>query len=693
MTELKTGLDTSGGQAVEATVCGRKFVSNGYDPIQVYDGVRAATYNAGLAPPAQVVVTSPDAGSVIAGTYICTVVYLDTTVGEIPRASSVAPLTTVVAPGSKKFTVAIVASADARVTHVALLITGTNGTVLGEAKRVANTTANTYVDASDIAIAETISPEYLLQPNTAGIATDLNGAWDLRENDVPPTGLVIGGHDGRMVVGKPVPYRTGAVSTTNGSPTVTGTGTNFLSAPLTGLGPQDNWRLKLDGVAAAHTVSSVGDVTSITLATNFVGAYVLAQYALYSLENSCFWISKKRMPESFQTESRIPVFSGDDTFEGFASHPQGILVYGRSSMELVSFNDDPLDVTQRRHIPIPGRRGTVNHHTIQGFEGKYYALDEMGVHVWAGGGMPQNVSEAMRDDIADIDWSRKAKFHATIDAATKTYRCFVCRTGESEPRTVLVYEIGTGIWRRYASDAAITCAFTGRDSEGRQRTYYGTKATSSHVFVADVGTTDGGKAGTTLIGTVTGTPTQTSVQVSEGGLYIGGQACTGLYLYSADLDESVEISSNTATTFTLAGTGFSAAPAVGSLVHIGRIKAYFKTRVYAPSHANQKIRVLGFILRFRPLSSQRYAYVTAYEGLSETPISDWPESVSGNGYTVTVGNAEVKVDLTDPTGVVRIPIGDWQHSICFKVEIRDADAQASILDVQVEFAGEREGTQ
>jgi len=117
--------------------------------------------------------------------------------------------------------------------------------------------------------------------------------------------------------------------------------------------------------------------------------------------------------------------------------------------------------------------------------------------------------------------------------------------------------------------------------------------------------------------------------------------------------EIILISSNTGTTIT-AASSFSLTPAkyyVG-IIATKAVMGNFDLDMPTKKKALRYIEVY-----FEPLSSAEYLKMRLYYDGSSTAFSAW-SARSEDGVTIAESTADVEIDLSTSTGVVRVPCGD-----------------------------------
>jgi hypothetical protein len=362
-------------------------------------------------------------------------------------------------------------------------------------------------------------------------------------------------------------------------------------------------------------------------------------------------------------------------------------------MVLFSYNSDPFSLFDQRKDAIPGCRGSAipgnERNAVIDVEGKLYALDHHGFHVW-NGLVPRGISDDIQPHIDRINWQYAAKFHATFNVKDRLYKCYLCLDSETEPNTCFVYDVDKQVWigmDKY--DQAITMSARVLDSEGATQEFLGDE--NNRYWFAGIGTTDGVRAGTTASGLVAAGSSRTAVIITGGGLDTTGNGLAGVPAYWVEGDETKIVSSNTATTLTMTGTGFSSTPATGATIRLGRIRAYIMTRIYAPT-ATQTMQGDYLYLRWKPTTTAIYANLRVYLNFSTTAVQDWGSrsSLLGNqlnGVTTTLGSPDIAIDLSLADGIVQIPLSGWGTAVQFRLEFPaavDLELYDTLFSAQVE---------
>lgn len=665
---LKSGL-IQGAFPSDAQLDGHIYIADGRNLTQEYAGVSNVTSDAGYTGPVAAPTTADGAAGVVtAGVHNVTYRYVNEEASGAGYVSKRAPLKSHTAGGSKKLDVGVIVSPDARVTAIVVEMTLAGGTTFFEAGRFANATATVVVDISDATLGG--GGNNLLWPETG--------------HDLPPVGKVLRAQRSRVMVAHPREITAGNFTSLSGTITFTGvTLTDFLI----GRGPMGAFWFQRDGDIKAYQIASVNTgAGTITTNPTYPDDHPTAQtYRIFSRETSAVFYSLAGFPESYPgIEQGNPVQvlrELSDRVAALEPHPAGTLVYGEHSMELFQWWDDPLSLNVNHNI-ISKTRGAVNPRVVQEYEGKWYAFDRLGFHLSLGG-RPTPIDAFIRPLLKNIDYNQSEKFHALIDLDDRLYVCFVVETGDTQPQTAFVYSIDEGYWKTYKFDKGITAStWRAVDKNNFQRMMVGDEF--GHTWFFARGTTDGVRPSTTSQGTVTGAPSATVVQISEGGLDTTGQGLAGVPAYNFTKDELAVIDSNTADTVTLKGSGFATTPAVGDTLMFGRIHMQLRTKNFRPAHPNYKQMPWGLHLRFPPLPTQRFMYVKLHENQSGNPVTDWETGESGVNAEVDT-TSRVKVDLSDVTGRSRVGLGSrYDYDVFFQLDIFDPDTPIKISDLIVQ---------
>ena len=136
---------------------------------------------------------------------------------------------------------------------------------------------------------------------------------------------------------------------------------------------------------------------------------------------------------------------------------------------------------------------------------------------------------------------------------------------------------------------------------------------------------------------------------------------------------------------------FSAAPADGDTIWVGRIPSKLKTKAFLASGGKHVQRYRYCWLMFEPTSSARSLLVRMYDDYSSTAKTwgtprDADTGITFPGKDLNIASSDWKVSTSLAGGVARIGIGDFKRAVEIEIEIKEPDAAIEIF--QIELDGE-----
>ena len=656
MAEILTGLSLYQRSFVIGAE-GWGYISNGLDPIYAWDGLMTAAVAAGKTAPASTPTVGDlaSAGSIAAGTHYARYRYNDKNTGYVSDAS---PQTSWVAAGGKRASVVLVASADARVDEIIVELTAADGATFYEASREANSSAT-----ANISISDTVLEQQILAYSEDG-------------HEKPPVGRVMAYHKGRMFVGGPAMSETGVANCASAA-VVTFVGADIKAA-------MDGYYILFAGEAKAYlidAVNTVGATGQVTL-SEVHSSLSSAAFQIFSPAKNNLYYSDSLMPDSFNlTDRYIKVLRGkSDILRGIIPYRSSLLVAGEHNLEMLSWESDPGSANDGRLNSIPGNRGVLAQECMIDVDGIVYAMDSLGVYIW-NGSVPIQISGPVSETFKELDFTMASKFHAVRHPIKEWIMWFVCESGETEPKTALVYDWKRNEWGIHKFDRAITASCMMPDSNSVMRSFLGTEDGVTWFF--DIGYSEGVFPTSTMKGTVVAGASTTVIEISEGGLYTTGLALAGVACYWVEGDQVRTIASNTATAVTVAA--FATAPAVGDTLLFGRIVGKLTTKEFKIGAPRDDVLGTYLVLDFVELTSAKDLIVRVYENGSATAKADWVANTGVDGVTFQLNDAEILVDLSTTGGNVRIPLGaSWKKSLTFEFEVKEPNVPLELLGYWIE---------
>lgn len=646
MTTLVSSLSTDvKGQF--ASMQSRSYFTNDFDAIQVWNPPKATADTAGITGPAAAMgsPSSTAAGSCTTGTHLIRYRYKNSKTGYVSNPSD-ALTYTVTGAGAAQLTFnyggPVTASADAKVDTIVVEMSPVNSPTYYVAATALNSASSVVVSISDSSLVQ--------QANVSATTGDYG-------HEPPAIGAIMVPHRGRMFIfGATTRTRT-STTFTNSSTTVTGT--NFSTKWAGRL-------IRAGSSAVAYEIASVTNSTTLVLTTAFAETTTTATASIFSkFPNRGKW-SRVLYPEGFKDAEYARDFLQNraDQITAACSYGTDIYVFGSHSSERLTYNLDPA-VGDGQVLPIPGDRGCFQQRCLAQADGEWYSWDRQGIYKVTANG-PQHISGNIDITLLEtVDYSQSDSFHACFEPIDRVLHFFHVRSGDSSPKYAACYEKDTGRWFFHRYLMGITGSGVVASSDGQVRMMIGDE--NGYTWFAGVsGSFDGVPPTSATVLTTTGTPTTTSIQVTDT-LPTGTTTLAGVVVYDPNNGNTAVCSSNTADTLTT--SAFASAP-TGPEVWVGVIPFEVRTKwLTAPTLDNKK-RPLYLSLKIIPGSSTGKLRVYYYLDFSTSPyvwtkpsgVTD-PDSVTtvdGQNYAeVTLSTGTSKTDAQ-----VSVPVpGDFWRAL------------------------------
>lgn len=459
-------------------------------------------------------------------------------------------------------------SSEGHVTHKRIARTTASGAVYYHIVILANATTTHTDSASDATVQEYDE-------------IDIDEA-----HDRPPAKRYIAAHEGRLILGGEVTDTIGTVAVTQGSSTVTGTGTHFTAAQI-------GKDITVASDSISYPLQAVGSTTSATTgdgsaAMNYLGSTASAQpYTIQGRKDRFYW-SLAGSPEYFKTSGSYPRYAD------LPGSNLEIVGFGRTGSQFIIFTQKALfeiDVylvddgggvtaptTAARIDQVGPAVGAVGHRAIIETGDRVIFLARENIYEYVGGGgvLPigdyiapfiRNLNQAQIRNSCGIYWRKFGYIVLAVPAADETdNQTLLIGLDQVRRNGQPVWYVGqtapiADFYGYFVSGAEeeITCIFT----NGRLMEFTDTEA-------SDFGGLSGTQSGTVTSGSTT-VVTDTGATFDTAGSGLDGL----LFHVRYDSDGSVAsrvISSNTATAIT-PETAFATAPAAGDTYAIGTIYA------------------------------------------------------------------------------------------------------------------------
>jgi len=189
--------------------------------------------------------------------------------------------------------------------------------------------------------------------------------------------------------------------------------------------------------------------------------------------------------------------------------------------------------------------------------------------------------------------------------------------------------------------------------------------------------------------------TATSLPVSQAlPTSTGSTNLNGVVIYNPSTSGTAVVSSNTADTITLAGTGLAAAPTIGSELYLGSFEWKQRTKWAQGAGLETKKRPAYLCIKKVPGTSAGKVIVRLYEDFSTSPMTFTSDSndTMPDGVTWTNGASYATVDLDGGSGdgVAFVPLSaNWKRAISAEISNVRPDNTLKLLDFTFMSESER----
>lgn len=614
---------------------------NGLDRGFRWDGVTASVEQLGITAPttAPTVTSSPGSGAL---TYKMAYRFIDDTLPE-PRVSSFSPITTITtASAGDTFNWSTVpASSESRVTKKQLFRTlADNSDVFYLVTTITNATTSYASDSST---------DVVLAANDSVNNTNPDGSPDAYAHTPPPNWASVAVQfQDRFVYGVPVEYSTGTV-TTNGSTTITGSGTSWTSAMV-------GRYIYIAGESAPLVISAVGGATSITTTT---AATTSAGGKSYAIDVSpafrnALEISEIDLPESVPINNEVVVqvnVDDDDRMTGLIPFGSVLYVAKQRHIYRVTWVRQPaFDADVQLHA----FRGLVNQRCWAGFEGVVYLLDQSGVYALSGGGGIEPISAPIQDIFRDsLDFTSTKYWFAKPVPEQHRVRFYVSYTGDSGgyPTRWLEYDVRTGDWWIGQSGFGGLGGGAVVDSGGRSLLVL--VGEGDRVFTADTGTTD------VVTSETRGTATAaTSTTLTDSGASFSNLTGAPVGIVSGTGKGQIRrITSHTGTQLTV--PAWTTTPDTTSVYLIGAVEWQWKSKVFENQVTGQA-QFRSLTIHYVPTSGVASLDVRRYLDHASSPETYQADVSMGNRITARSGETDAVLDVQDENSAPGVDVVTYE---------------------------------
>tara|TARA_R110000824_G_scaffold246105_1_gene435179 strand:- start:15527 stop:17764 length:2238 start_codon:yes stop_codon:yes gene_type:complete len=704
-TTIKSSLNVAHSKTTFATIGGQVYGANDWDPMWVWDGVSATASDAGIPSPPQTWGPSPTASSGVAdvGRHRFQYRYKDSKTEYVSNPSNIIEITTTAGNTQLSFAISssgtanVNTSSDAKVDTIILEATNVDGSVFYEAASVPNTSGTSVAFNLSDATLSAVSLSY----------TDTGHVQ-------PVFFRIVRAHKGRLWGYGRNSEEVGVATGTNGSASVTGSGTAWTVAAIGRL-------IHFVGDAKVYEVASVTNATTLVLTTTYTGVTHGSPtlYTIQPKDPNLLFCSDALLPESWNLLSFITTLKGmNDRATAMIPVGGSLLVCGSHSMEKLTYSSEPFLVVNNRPPdgqlhPVSHVRGAMNPQCLIEAEGKVYGYDYKGLWAWSGS-KPVHISGPV--DLWLNNTHPKQGYqglpHLSWHPDESKIRLHT-QSGAGFPQCGEFYEfdVRTSQWCHGTHHIAMSASSSFRSKRDGSTSVYGdvigfiwmpdrfNACALDGVMPYDINTSGGGLVKHLVKATVKSSPspTTTAFTINETGLDVsyttaGADASftgmPGAPCYSVSLGETAPVLTNNANSVTIGasaqyGVGFSGAPAVGSTVYFGYIPAFLQTGWFTLSEHWEITQPRYIHLFFEPggIDSDSTSYMTIYPdpssirgelvtataaGAFASAFSDWTTK-SEDGVSFTAGDSRIIIQMdrsgTGVSGYRKIPIGSksWRY--------------------------------
>lgn len=332
--------------------------------------------------------------------------------------------------------------------------------------------------------------------------TNPDGSLSAYAHGQPPSSkAVVAHHLDRLFAAVDRPYTQGAVSVTNGSTTVRGIGTNWVSTLAGRL-------LFVDGANTSFSISSI-DESNQTLTIGSAYSGTTAPFRPYSIRTSdadrrLVYFSEAGFPEYMPASNTIQIQEDGDTITGLMVKGSFVYILEESHIYRHTFQTSP-DVDGFTFLTAD--RGCINELCWVKVEETAFMLDRGGIHAFTGGQESQQLSNAIQnlfkfaDSDLHVNWQAKEYFFACSFPDEEIVRWFVALNGTKFPRHAITYHHRLKRWWIEEFSIPITMATLGLLND-RQQVFLGGQG--SLIWAGSRGFLDGLRSGAvTVRGSIT----------------------------------------------------------------------------------------------------------------------------------------------------------------------------------------------
>jgi hypothetical protein len=134
-------------------------------------------------------------------------------------------------------------------------------------------------------------------------------------------------------------------------------------------------------------------------------------------------------------------------------------------------------------------------------------------------------------------------------------------------------------------------------------------------------------------------------------------------------------------------TAFTTTPATGDILLLGPVQFKIKSKPIALGQIFNVTQATALHVYFEPTATTKYLYVRFYKDRSSSAFTGWNTITTGDSVTFTDSSEWIRINLTEATGKVSIPIGPLNHWRTMEVELMVREAHVVSKVEGIEFEG------
>lgn len=518
-------------------------------------------------------------------------------------------------------------------------------------------------------------------------------------HEQPPLFSLLTEHRGRLFGwGATIRAITGATVTLS-STTVTVTGSTFST----------NWAgrmVQLTTGSVVYRIASVTDANTIVLSTNYSGATnSAASLSVYSNGADTLYWSRAGYPEAWKPSewARRVLQNASDAPAGMVSMHDVLWLFGQRTMRVLDYPTDPATGSLEQ---VPTEMGLWNQRCLVTAGGQIFGWGRSGA--WSLNGLsPVHISRPIDDRLNGVDATSTVLYDAAYSEKFFGYydpkeRCLTwayVKSGDTTAKYHVTYDLDrkewrTGSWRQAMNTATLVGGTTNDTrvllSDENSLSWYLTDSRFDGVPTTLV---NSGSEYTGVVTVATTGATATLIQVDQ--TLPTSPSLSGVVLYNPTTSATAVVSSNTASSITLVGTGLTAAPSYTDSLYLGSIEWKMRLKWVDGEGLQTKKRPSYLLIKKVPGSTVGKLRVRIYQDFSTTPFT-FTRGLSDtepDGVGIVDGLTYVDVDMDTATGnesTIWVPLGaDWKRAVTADVSSNKPVNILRILEVRFVSQSER----